>query len=888
MNKHCIELTGRVASARRVSRLPQRLPLSMALAAMLGAGFLAPSGAVAETYTWTGRGGNSLWSEKMNWDYPSCGALCLGKVPPSNSSIIFDGGLPTTIRGVPAGIVLNSITFGTSASATSFETGGGGVISLTGGVHNFSSKKQTFNFRIDAHGDQTWAGGSAGVVVKNTGELNYSLTLADVTMVNGGNVNTTVGSTGTGILSLGPKSSLEAPEVMLGKEEGSKGTVNLTRAEARLGAVGNLIVGFAGEGILNVGPGQVTSNQAFVGMNYGSLGSVLIDGTTSKLTATSALEVGRASTGGVTVQNGGTLISGESFIGRSLGGDGLVLVTGAGSSWTATGPLTVGDVGVGSVRVEAGGTLNSVGATLGSQAGSLGQVKVMGANASWVATGHDVQVGHLGDGLLSIEQGGLVSNRNTLVGVIGDPGTSKLTVTGVNSRLQSSETLTVQSGSVEITNGGQATVPQAHFAEHGIGATAQVDLSGTGAMLTTTSWLGIGGDTSQATLNLGAGATLNSTGEMYVGKGGVLNLNGGTLNANYNAYFYVGGQVNWNTGTVNINSSASTGDRLLDHSVGLGAGMNMNVANRLTIQAGDNLSFTGGQGSALELLNDGDLGVGSLSTLRVGTGGVLNRSALLLAGGTISSIGRLDKRRLGEWLRHHRRHGRFRQQRPAAPGRRQPGAEQQRRHPQHRHLGDAGRAQPDLELQPGEPGGVPARRWQPAGQRQRRQQRAGRDQRQRAHCHGLLQPGRTGGGCGPDADRPELHQPRPDPAGRQQRHAVGRADRQPRPDPGLWQASATTSPTSTPSASSRPRAALSCSAGQHRQPQRAACFAANSGAKLLISAGPGQQCRARSSSPAARWTTTAACCSAMRSAASSAATAPCARGLLTNKGQIFS
>lgn len=643
MNKHCIESAGRVAAAHRIARAPRRLPLAMALAAMLGTGFLAPSGAGAATYTWTGNGGNATWGNGRNWSTQANGMTITNQAPLQHSSVLFNTNVPATIYGVPTGNGFDNITFGFNSAATTFEMdSGGGAIGLSGGIGNFSGKKQTFKFRIDAQGDQTWAGGSAGVVVNNTGDLNYSLTLADVTMVNVGNVNTTVGSTGTGVLNLGVKSSLEAPEVMLGKEENSKGTLNLTHAEAKLGAVGNLIVGFAGEGILNINAGQVSSNQAFIGMNYGSLGSVLIDGTTSKLTATSALEVGRASTGGVTVQNGGTLISGESFIGRSLGGDGLLVVTGAGSSWTVTGPLTVGDVGVGSVRVEAGGTLNSLGATLGSQAGSLGQVRVAGANASWVATGHDVQVGHLGDGLLSIEQGGLVSNRNTLVGVIGDPGTSRLTVTGVNSRLLSSDTLTVQSGSVEITNGGQAKVSQAHFAEHGVGATAQVDLSGTGAMLTTTSWLGIGGDTGQATLNLGAGATLNSTGEMYVGKGGVLNLNGGTLNANYNAYFFVGGQVNWNTGTVNINSSAATGDRLLDHSLGLGAGMNINVANRLTIQAGDNLSFTGGQGSALELLNDGDLGVGSLSTLRVGTGGVLNRSALLLAGGTISSVGRLD------------------------------------------------------------------------------------------------------------------------------------------------------------------------------------------------------------------------------------------------------
>lgn len=649
MNKHCIESTGRVAAIRRIVRAPRRLPLSMALAAVLGAGFMAPNGAGAATYTWVGNAGNATWGTAGNWTTPcNNGVICSNSFggPPEDSALFFDNSLRPTIYGAPTGKKFESLSFGFNAGATIFEMDSGGVsISLSKGINNLSGKKQIFKFRIDAQGDQTWAGGAGGVQVNNTGDLNYSLTLADVTMANIGNVNTTVGSTGTGTLGLGKNSSLAAPEVMLGKDYGSSGTVNLTEAAARLSATGNLIVGFAGTGELNIRSGQASSNQAFVGMNYGSLGTVLIDGAASKLAVAGVIEVGRASTGGVTVQNGGTLTSGESFIGRSLGGDGLVLVTGAGSSWTTTGPLTVGDVGVGRLQVEAGGKLSGVSATLGNQAGSLGQAVVTGAGSNWVLTGN-VQVGNLGDGLLFIEQGGLVSNHNTLVGLIGDPGTSKLIVTGVGSRLLSSDTLTVQSGSAEITNGGQATVAQAHFGEHGIGATARVELSGTGAMLTTTSWLGIGGDTSQGTLNLGAGATLNSTGAMYVGKGGVLNFNGGTLNANYNAYFYVDGQVNWNTGTVNINGSASTGDRLLDHSVGLGTGMNINVANRLAIQAGDNLSFNGGQGSALELLNDGDLGVGSLSTLSVGAGGVLNRSALQLAGGTLSGVGLVDNRGL--------------------------------------------------------------------------------------------------------------------------------------------------------------------------------------------------------------------------------------------------
>ena len=641
MNKLCIELADRVAPRRRVARAPRRLPLSMALAAALAAGFLAPGGAGAATYTWAGNAGNATWGTAGNWTTPcSNGFTCTNAAggPPLNSSLIFNNSVHPTIYGVPTGSSFGSISFGLNAGATSFEMDRGGVaIGLSGGILNLSGKKQVFKFRIDAQGDQTWAGGSGGVEVYNTGDLNDALTLADVTMVNLGNVNTTVGTTGAGTLGLGVKSVLAAPEVMLGKEYGSSGTVNLTDATARLSAVGNLIVGFAGAGALNIRSGQASSNQAFVGMNYGSQGTVLIDGTTSKLLVTSVLEVGRASTGTVTVQNGGTLTSGESFIGKALGGDGLALITGTGSTWTTTGPLTVGEVGVGRLQVGAGGRLNSVGATLGNQSGSLGEAKVAGANASWVATGK-LQIGNLGEGILRVEQGGWLSTSNATLGTLADAGQSTALVTGVGSRWDSAGDLRVDRGTLTIADGGVLNADKANFGETS-GSTAWVNLSGAGATLNVTGQLVIGSSTGTGTVTLGAGATVNANGQLLIWKGGVLNLDGGTLNAGWTINE---GQVNWNSGTVNFLGSATSGSALLAHSTGLGVGMNINATGMLQILSGDDLSLNGGQAAALGLALTGDIAIGSFSQLSVGVQGGRIDGSLQLAGGTISSVGRLD------------------------------------------------------------------------------------------------------------------------------------------------------------------------------------------------------------------------------------------------------
>ncbi len=644
MNKHCIDSTIRVAALRGIARAPRRLPLSMALAAALAAGFLAPSGAGATTFTWTGVGGNATWGNGKNWSTPCVGTpncTIVNLAPAEHSSVLFNSNVPATIYGVPTGNGFDNITFGISAAATTFEMdSGGGAIGLSGGIVNASGKKQIFKFRIDAQGDQTWDGGPTalkGVQVNNTGDLNYSLNLkAGVTMVNVGNVTTKVGTTGTGTLTLGIQSSLAAPEVLLGEQYGSSGTVNLTDADARLTPVGNLIVGFAGTGNLNILSGQASSAQAFIGMNYGGQGTVLIDGAASKLAVSGNLEVGRAGTGTLTVQNGGLLSSVDSFIGRSLGGDGLVVLKGTGSSWASSGNLTVGDTGVGSVRVEAGAKLNSVGATLGNQAGSAGLAKVTGAQASWTATGK-LQIGNQGEGFLSVEQGGLLSTTGANLGTVGDAGTSTALVTGSGSRWQSAGDLRVDSGTLTLAEGGVINADKVNFGETS-GSAALVNLSGTGTALNVTGQFVIGSSTGTGTVTLGTGATLNAAGQLLIWKGGVLNLDGGTLNAGWTINQ---GQVNWNSGTVNFLGAATTGNGLLAHSTGLGM-VNINVADTLQILSGDDLSLNGGQANALGLAVAGDLAIGSFSQLSVGAAGGLVSGSLQLAGGTISSVGRLE------------------------------------------------------------------------------------------------------------------------------------------------------------------------------------------------------------------------------------------------------
>lgn len=626
---------------RRAARNPRRLPLSIALAAALSVGPVASAGAISVTgYTWTGPTSN--WADANNWRHCTfvlaggCAVTATG-VPTGGDSLHFvaNANVITFINNVPAGTIYDgNIIFETGAGAFDFS---GGTIGLKGGITNLGSKQQVFNLRIDPYGDQTWNGGTGGLKINTFAALDYSLDLSNkVSLVStGGSLITTVGRSATGTLNIATSSAVAAQTLFIGEEFGSIGTVNLKAADAKLSVVGDLHIGIAGEGTLNVLSGaQASSQQAFIGRDFGSQGTVLVDGLVSKLAISGDLEVGRSSTGTVTVQNGGTLTSGNAVIGKALGGDGLVVLSGAGANWISTGNLSIGEAGVGSLRVEAGAKLSNVGATLANLDGSAGTAKVTGANASWLLSG-DLRIGKLGEGSLFIEQGGLVSNQHSFVGLAGDAGFSRVLVTGANARWQSSGNLTLQSGSLEIADGGAVSAQEARFGTTGA-ASALVNLGGTGSTLTVTSNLVIGGDAGTATVNLGTGATINSGNQLIVGKGGVLNLNGGTLNTGWSTN---AGQVNWNSGTVNFLGAATSGDGILDHSVGLGQGMNMTVNGALTILATDNLSLNGGQAQALSLKVLGELAVGSFSQLSVGAGGVNNSGAVQLAGGKISSAG---------------------------------------------------------------------------------------------------------------------------------------------------------------------------------------------------------------------------------------------------------
>ena len=234
-----------------------------------------------------------------------------------------------------------------------------------------------------------------------------------------------------------------------------------------LTTVGEVAVGRGGGGILSI-PSSGTVNSAFglIGDQASGNGQVTLDGSASwNMTGylgvgddgtgtlnlagfgvgeTPTLTTGFASIGEIVLSHGTATLSNNSLWNNGgaleVGGDGYGQLTIASGSAVNSGWIDVAQRGIGILSIETGGTATTGPVKFGVEAGSNATVTVHGNNSKLIAgTIVDpwyIDVGHSGNGTLTVHSGGLVST----------PGDFSL---AVNSGSQ---------GTVNINNGGTVTV----------------------------------------------------------------------------------------------------------------------------------------------------------------------------------------------------------------------------------------------------------------------------------------------------------------------------------------------------------------------------------------------------------------------------------------------
>ena len=293
--------------------------------------------------------------------------------------------------------------------------------------------------------------------VTGTAILNSPTTVAGVALGNGANGGLQVSSGGnltTGKLTIGtiPPGSgtltitsggvVNTGPATLGLQAGTAGTVTVMGSGSELNTGANtLSVGFSGQGTLTIQNGGVVNNNsvAFIGANPGSVGTVTVTGAGSQLISNGlhGLYVGVDGQGTLTIQNGGMVEDSQTLIASGNGANGAaaigaVTVTGAGSELNSAGGVFVGyDGGQGTLTIQNGGAVSDGYGIVGGISGSPGSVLLDAGtwiNTEWldIAPGGGIGTvtvqdgGQLTAGEMSIESGGTLNVDPSTVDVNGD------------------------------------------------------------------------------------------------------------------------------------------------------------------------------------------------------------------------------------------------------------------------------------------------------------------------------------------------------------------------------------------------------------------------------------------------------------------------------------
>jgi T5SS/PEP-CTERM-associated repeat protein len=352
---------------------------------------------------------------------------------------------------------------------------------------------------VEGDGEVIISNGGAVVVDQPFGVLNVAGNItvgsegedSTLTVSNGGNVYSERGIIGGYDPEFDDITEYFDPETEL--SDGT-GTATIT-GENSSWTPDNLMVGFSGDGTLNVEDGGFVGDfTSLIGMVGGVTGTANVSGTDSTWVNLSDLVVGAWGTGYLTISDGGQVWASDAYIGGmpmevleaeddpdyTPTGTGTVTVTGPDSQFLvgAVASLYVGYSGTGTLNVEDGGYVESQSAGVAALPGSTGTVVVDGIHSEesndvyseWDNSG-SMFVGGYGNGSLMISNGGGVITQDSFyiggfniddfdidVDAIGyDPnGVGTVTVTGDESYLGTGGLAvgTTGTGTLNILDGG--------------------------------------------------------------------------------------------------------------------------------------------------------------------------------------------------------------------------------------------------------------------------------------------------------------------------------------------------------------------------------------------------------------------------------------------------
>jgi T5SS/PEP-CTERM-associated repeat protein len=503
--------------------------------------------------------------------------LTIGENPLANSQLqpltgfhnpidgaVFDGG---------AQVQAGDLTVGAGGYAT-MTVGGGASVTASGDVTLAESAGSEANVWVGSPSAATLTadsltvggGGHAELRVTDGSSVTTSgdTTVGDeagsqgrITLGGAGAATLTVGGDltvggegGAGDIEVNPGSRLAVAghSITIGEGAGSLGSITLSGGQLSFG--GELVVGGAGTGLLQLQEGASNGAVALpaavkvtLGESAGSVGKLVLDGTGTTL-QTADLTIGDKGGGQAMLTNGAALAAaGPVSVGDGLSGALSILSIDSTALLNVSNTVTVGGNATAMANVAGGGRLVSVSdLTIGDNPNGDGTVTVSGVETgapspvrSSIGYGGDLVVGNLGTGRLQVSDGGLVAPTKGGSGAMSigaqQGGAGVVVVGGADTVSHLNATLMAQTlgvgGSVDAAGGsGRLQVDAGGYV--GVGSLVNtwaggvIDVSGGG--------LTIGGGASPAapasgTVTVLSGGTLQGTGTIV---GTVVN-SGGTV-----------------------------------------------------------------------------------------------------------------------------------------------------------------------------------------------------------------------------------------------------------------------------------------------------------------------------------------------------------------------
>lgn len=235
----------------------------------------------------------------------------------------------------------------------------------------------------------------------------------------------TVANEGLGDLTVRGGGSLSTGQAVLGGQAGSLGIVTVLGDGTVWNISEALYVGNKGTGVLGVGDAAtVLSGAVTIGLEGTALGVVEVH-TQADLHVTGALTIGASGSGKLSLVGGGTLFGSGITLGTEAGSEGDLTISGAQSAAISSQPIQIGRGGRGTLTITDGGRLESGAAQLAFLSGSSADATVSGSGSTWTVSGELIIAGAAAAGVNVTREGELHASNI----VVGEGGIGTLTVT---------------------------------------------------------------------------------------------------------------------------------------------------------------------------------------------------------------------------------------------------------------------------------------------------------------------------------------------------------------------------------------------------------------------------------------------------------------------------